>query len=577
MNEELFDLNSKNYNFNFDAEKSFQIIETKNYKTLWNISDDNLKSSFKFPELNINIDQQNNFKFTNFAKNDVYLDAVNQIISDLADWNNFEILEGNPTEVAYNITTKPLVQPFIKLGTDIYNATDNIIQNSIPSLESFLYNDLSPINLLVPGFTSIATNIVKPLQELIIRGITDSNPFLKMYGNMSKEELSSFILNKGAEALSTVAESALDFLGSGDNLKIVDLDGLPEDITESIPDSNITEIDDETSPVDDTIYRDPNKMENPISLLVKDLPDFFKNMYTLFFKVNTPKKDKHHHNLNRLYADKDVDYFAVNLSGITLPTKSLETEEINFQNVKIPKIKSEVKFERKVSVSFRLDESLYLLKELAQGSYDFSIMDDITEKGNLYLYNVFGNLTKRRKTDDSSLEIIVRIDDSDYIDGDEKISVSKNNSSNTIYGYPERVIYYVLQDCRILGNKNNVAMNQNDANTVEVSFDITFKHLKKYIADKHYYTYNDTQYKDNKEFSYNRGMIYGPNINEKFEANIYKSKSKDNTEKPKIKNYKQNTSVEKSLKKDAFLDPKKSGIIEFLNDILSSTKEIVGE
>lgn len=351
------------------------------------------------------------------------------------------------------------------------------------------------------------------LKTIIEGSETGSNPFSAMYGGLSPQEIAgkvgAGILNSFLNSAGAAGEIMGTLLNQNGSLK--DMESKLGNLGENIPGSDKFNSLGSTPNLNEEEGYKPYKYKNaetPVTVLISDLPDFHTNMFTLFFKINHPGEERHHLDYNDLGADDPlIDYFAIHLKGVSIPPKSLESEDINFQNIKIPKIKSEMKYDRKITLNFELDENLYILKQLSRGSYDFSLNTKIAEGGeNKYLYNVFGNLTRIKPDSKHNLELIIRIDDGDCL-SDEAAASNKE----TKFGYPGGIVFYVFQDCRFFGNKNNITMTHRDANQLEVSFDVSYKRVKKYIANRNYYTMEDHNQDDAETFiSGSRGVIANP-------------------------------------------------------------------
>lgn len=252
---------------------------------------------------------------------------------------------------------------------------------------------------------------------------------------------------------------------------------------------------------------------NPVEVLIADIPDFQKNMFSAFIKVRGFSQSKGI-NLNGEFVDRNnekEDYFALRLKNLNIPKKYSNTETLNFQNVVINKVGSEVKFDRKISLTFKLDEGLYVLRTLSAWSSDFSknySNEKITDKQavsnlftNLYNYRRKQTVGERSEEYDDKIDIIIRIDNNDYEDENIK------NHFVEKYGYPRKVIYYRLVDCRFLGISNNISASHSNTSPVEIQTTVTFKNVEKLVGNKTTYNYFDSPYEDTKEFVNDRGMI----------------------------------------------------------------------
>ena len=268
----------------------------------------------------------------------------------------------------------------------------------------------------------------------------------------------------------------------------------------------------------------------PIEVLIADIPDFQKNMFTAYIKIkgektitginlNGKKISDTSYNGKAEDAWKGEDYFAVRLKGISIPNKSSNIESLNYQNVVVNKIGSEVKFDRKVNLTFRLDENMYVLRTLARFSSDLSkemtykIDKKYKEEDRIKKLNLFSNLHNyRKKFTDDTIDIIIRIDTNDQ----EKYTRTPANKFLQKYGYPTKIIYCRFIDCRFLGISNNVQFTHSSANPLEVSTTVSFKNIEKIVGNKGTYTYNDMEdvYKEGDKlidrrdnFYHSRGMI----------------------------------------------------------------------
>lgn len=286
--------------------------------------------------------------------------------------------------------------------------------------------------------------------------------------------------------------------------------------------SQFGSIDDEMSTTRvDTINFFPNIKENnnykayesksnsPVSKMLQAYPDFQKNQYTAFFALhdsndstNIVEASTQLSTLNKIKDDTPIIdlgnvYLGMRLNGIEIPQIKQNKFSIDFCGRKIPKIGSMPSMSKVESITFDLDQNLFVYSIFNQVSGNFTtlyspgttvkaptlgktaISSDVADTANNFLLTLYPALYSAKSKEIDLIVVAPKMPEYSNLDLNLNDMTSQTVLGDTSFKSKANKIYYVFRNIKFLGQTNNLSF-KTSADKLTGTYKFTFMNLNQY-------------------------------------------------------------------------------------------------